>query len=515
MYHTWHHGSTRCLLSSFWHEMTRTTGKVLIIKAGGVEKKISPGSSSISIGRYQENAIVLPYDYVSGLHGQIFSKGGRFFYRDLDSTNGTYIDELGTNIHIKNKTVQLGTSGILAFGKPGEASITYMVQEAREPGSSDAEELFEKAYTALKQGDFALAFNYFESIIESTPQSAPSYYYAGFAASRLNDVDTAIVRLEQYLALMPRDLRAMVDLGKLYERKGQINKAGARYRKALALAPEDREARQRLEDLKRYELVGDRSHRAPRSTADLLGEDLVETVSTRHFKVTYNIARHGRILNDVLKALEEAYMGVGNHIGLYPPGLVPVILYTGEKELDQVPEGVDTAGISSEGCIKALLTRRTMAEALFLKVLLTHEYVHYVLDSSLPRGIKIPWWLHEGLAQYESQNLKLDHEAMISEMLKHDALIPIEILERGLSAIGLKNMVQLAYSEAYTMVEYLVQTRGNNIIRDIIKGLVQGRDVGNALTHAGIDYECLEAGWQAWLKERLGKKHKGRTREIK
>jgi len=488
--------------------------KVLIVKTKGGEKKIFPGSPPVSIGRLHENDIVLPYDYVSGQHGQIFSKDGIFFYRDMDSTNGTYVDAPGIHIHIKNKTVRLGASGMLAFGKPGEASITYTEENAQEPGKAEASRLFEKAYEALKQENFSLSLNYFESIIESTPQTAPAYYYAGFAASRLNDVDTAILRLEQYLTLMPRDVRAMVDLGKLYERKGQVNKASTRYHKALSIVPKDSEARQRLEDLKRYEPVEERSH-APRSTVDLLGEVLVDTVSTRHFRVTYNIARQGRVLNDVLKALEEAYIGVGGHLGLYPSGMVPVILYTSEQGLDKVPEGIDAAGMSSSHCMKAIVTRQTMAEALFLKVLLTHEYVHYVLDSSLPKGLVIPWWLHEGLAQYESQNMKLDHEAMISEMLKHDALIPIEILEKGLPGMGIKALVQLAYSEAYTMVEYLIQTHGNNIIQDIIQGLMQEKNIKDAFTYAKIDYTSFEAKWQAWLKERLKDRHKGRTRQIR
>ncbi|KAJ3681002.1 hypothetical protein LUZ60_015491 [Juncus effusus] len=51
-------------------------------------------SNSVTVGRVKEQAdIVLPVATVSGLHARLEKKNGSLLVTDLDSTNGTYIDE--------------------------------------------------------------------------------------------------------------------------------------------------------------------------------------------------------------------------------------------------------------------------------------------------------------------------------------------------------------------------------------------------------------------------------------
>lgn len=51
-------------------------------------------SNKMTVGRAPEKAdIVIPVATVSGLHARIQSKGGSLFITDLDSTNGTFINE--------------------------------------------------------------------------------------------------------------------------------------------------------------------------------------------------------------------------------------------------------------------------------------------------------------------------------------------------------------------------------------------------------------------------------------
>ncbi len=61
------------------------------------EWKLEPGE--YILGRYPSNDIVLPDPYVSRRHARVFFKDGEWYIEDLDSTNGTIVN----NEDIKGK----------------------------------------------------------------------------------------------------------------------------------------------------------------------------------------------------------------------------------------------------------------------------------------------------------------------------------------------------------------------------------------------------------------------------
>ncbi len=486
--------------------MSGMTNRHLVLTSNGIENDIPVERLPITIGRNQENDIVLPYGFVSGRHGRIVVDNGGFVYQDLKSTNGTYVDgEL-----VSGQMRVLAGSGCMVFGSADGAEVAYRITGDEYRHEDGESRLFQEGYAHLRQGNYRHAFECFEKILADTPKSPAIYCYAGLAASRIDDLDTAILRFEQYLALMPRDVQAMVDLGKLYERKGQLGRASARYHRALELKPGDREISDRLRNLNRYEPVSDAFH-GIKSTEEILGSDLTDTVSTMHFEVTYNIARHGRRLNDVLKTLEEAYLSVGEHLDLYPKGKVPVVLCTREGALEK--SAVQAVGTGTKRGIKALITPRTTAEAPFIKVLLIHEYVHYLIESITPEGVNLPWWFHEGLAQYESQNMRVNDDSLMARMALNEAFIPLEMLEKWAGDDGVDGLTQLAYSQAYSLIDHCVTTHGWETIRVLIKSFVRGRGRA-AFEDAGIDYIRLEDHWRKWLDLRLNQGPAGRTVQL-
>lgn len=433
-------------------------------------------------------------------------QGEEILFEDLNSTNGTYVNDK----FIRSGKIALGHHGHIVFGMQSGPEIHYRLTDyasARE----NQDNLFQKAYDYLNQSDYKQALMCFEQVIEKGVPTSAAYYYAGYAAARQDDLDTAIVHFEQYLALVPRDVQAMVDLGKLYERKGLYGKAAIRYRRANELKPGDDSILMRLKDLDRFEPVSD-PFRVSRSTEEILGADLVEDISTHHFTVLYNIARHGRKINDILKTLEDAYQVVGGHLGIYPKDKVPVVLLTDESTLKL--GDINTFGTASPKGIQILVTPRSMTEKPFLDVLLVHEYVHYLLDTIIPDGKRLPWWLHEGLAQYESQNMRLDGERIISQMVQNDALIPLDVMEKGIYDSEIPGLVNLAYAQAYSLVEYCVVVHHWDSVRIMLHGLAAGKGVA-AHREAGVQYEILESSWQEWLHKRLGKKEMGKTMNLK
>lgn len=53
---------------------------------------VYPLHQMTSIGRSQDNTIVLNCEYVSGSHARIYLKHNSYILKDLDSTNGTYLN---------------------------------------------------------------------------------------------------------------------------------------------------------------------------------------------------------------------------------------------------------------------------------------------------------------------------------------------------------------------------------------------------------------------------------------
>ncbi|MBB6631522.1 FHA domain-containing protein [Clostridium algidicarnis] len=68
-------------------------GDNLALKKGSV----IPIRGSITLGRTEENNVVLSDKYVSSTHAKIYSKNDKYFLEDLKSTNGTILNGVKIN----------------------------------------------------------------------------------------------------------------------------------------------------------------------------------------------------------------------------------------------------------------------------------------------------------------------------------------------------------------------------------------------------------------------------------
>ncbi|GIM28228.1 FHA domain-containing protein [Clostridium polyendosporum] len=54
---------------------------------------IIPVRTTITLGRKEDNSIVLHDQFVSGYHAKLYVRNNEFFLEDLESTNGTFINK--------------------------------------------------------------------------------------------------------------------------------------------------------------------------------------------------------------------------------------------------------------------------------------------------------------------------------------------------------------------------------------------------------------------------------------
>ena len=105
---------------------------------------------TITIGRSPDNMIVLDDSSVSGRHAQLERSGDAYRLKDLDSTNGTRVN----NETIAEVTLRVGDR--LRFGKVEarfEADLSGGVQPLPEAAAIEAR----PAETSVRPGDFANA----------------------------------------------------------------------------------------------------------------------------------------------------------------------------------------------------------------------------------------------------------------------------------------------------------------------------------------------------------------------
>jgi tetratricopeptide (TPR) repeat protein len=82
------------------------------------------------------------------------------------------------------------------------------------------------------------------------PKLAAAFAEDGWLWHQLGDLPKAQARLQQALAIDPHDMRALVELGRLYETLQRPERAAALYERAIAVNPRQIDIAQRLNQLR-------------------------------------------------------------------------------------------------------------------------------------------------------------------------------------------------------------------------------------------------------------------------
>lgn len=123
----WQEGEvTRIAGRAPWEIPTVAPGKLLLTQ-GARELEVSESHPSITVGRGEQNDLVLKGDMVSRLHARIEYRNGRFSLTD-QSTNGTYVAEgaRGPRL-VRHDSQVLGGSGTIALGHAPAAGQTDLI----------------------------------------------------------------------------------------------------------------------------------------------------------------------------------------------------------------------------------------------------------------------------------------------------------------------------------------------------------------------------------------------------
>lgn len=293
----------------------------------------------------------------------------------------------------------------------------------------------------------------------------------------LRDRDAAAV-LEPLVARWP-DLGVAHDLlARTLYRLGDNARAIRHWERALALEPENADARAALERARKEEGVEG---------------DLVTDLGAAHFSIKYDGAQDVALGRLVARTLEGAYQSVGARLGRYPPHEVAVVIYPGRTFAATTGAHGWVAGLY-DGKIRVPAQGLTQAPPAEVQRVLTHEYAHALVRAV--GGPRVPTWLHEGFAQVAEGRTRDDARKGLTRAA---APGPAKMVE-SFAAESDPARVRLLYGAACDLVHALLGRGGGPLFADLLDRLGKGEALEEALRGVyGLGLEELDATWRATL----------------
>jgi len=342
---------------------------------------------------------------------------------------------------------------------PEEAETS--TDEPAAPIDNRIRELLSEARQAVLSGDHDRAEQLFRKLVEADPGIA---YEFGAFLFRRGKFKEAVEYLEQALPRVETpafEVRKFLALA--YYQLNRLPKCSEMIREALPIRP-DKE----LQNL------------ADRLSRELRLDQKYGNIDNTKFQLLFNGREHAGIKRAVLDILNEAYRTIGQRFDYYPPGPISVILYT-ETDFYTVTQSPVWAGGLFDGKIR-LPARGALDEVAELRRVLFHEYTHAMIYSLTP---VCPLWIHEGLAEFFSQD----------QVPRVGQVFPLHLLERGFPS-GSLNAILTAYQESHQAVADLISRFGVFRVKQLLQELGAGKSLEEAFQAAFIrPYQAYIESW--------------------
>ena len=128
-----------------------------------------------------------------------------------------------------------------------------------------------------------------------------------------------------------------------------------------------------------------------------------------------------------------------------------------------------------------------------------HELAHLLVEEVTFNCFGgLPTWLDEGLAVYAEGGLPEFQEIALGNAIANDELISLRSLNSSFPAAD--TGATLSYAQSYSLVNYLIETRGWDKMQELLEVFSQGSTDEKAIREVyGWDYDTLESLWHSSL----------------
>jgi Peptidase MA superfamily len=230
-----------------------------------------------------------------------------------------------------------------------------------------------------------------------------------------------------------------------------------------------------------------------------IGEDDFVSLVKGGITINFHIKQKNLDVENVFRTVKRAQKLVKDRLG-HELNNIDIEIYDCMEEMRQ--DGRSRSRYASwiagiyDGKIR-IISEKDDDEPEALYIILTHEIIHLAV-AEIGRG-KCPYWLDEGLAVYMSQELPDHYARKLSEAVRKDKILPLDVLEKPLPADTDEDILTMAYAEASSITSYLVEFYGWDKVKSIVDQCMR-RPITAVLADISLNYYLLEQGWKRWIK---------------
>jgi tetratricopeptide (TPR) repeat protein len=234
---------------------------------------------------------------------------------------------------------------------------------------------------------------------------------------------------------------------------------------------------------------------------------------TPHFIISLDDKQDGVLVDYVTDALEKTYKVMAEHYGFRPKEKVRVELFP-EARAFYLASTLSVRDIEVTGAVG--LTKFNKLQFLSPGALvhgyrwldaISHEYMHYLIVKLTSN--KAPIWFHEGLAKYEETRwrngpayLSSLYQTLLAQAQADKKLIGFAKMEPSLVYLETPEEVQLAYAQAASAIEFIINSVGHEGLKKIMDRMAQtkAKGAGESIKEVlGLEFSEFEEKWTEYL----------------
>jgi len=329
----------------------------------------------------------------------------------------------------------------------------------------------------LAAGKSKEAIRQFRMALALMPAEAVHHANLGIALLRTGHAEDGKKSLEAAIRADPGCGPAHSELGGMYYRDGDLFRAADHLKKAVKAAP-------KREDLKKALARVEREYEV---------EKKFKSVTSEHFRISWDGARDATVGERLEVHLEDAYEEVAADLGIRPKTITRVILYT-KQNFKAVTGAHDWVGGLFDGRIRIPLKNFHSAEE-EIRNTIRHEYVHVAVDSVTK---KCPAWLNEGLAQYYEGRAIRNWMPLLVKARNAKILFSIQDLAKNFTTYKDANRARLAYAQSHAIILFVMEEHGPKAIGTFLAEMGKGRKTEEACRTAFL--MSLDDLYDDWIE---------------
>jgi hypothetical protein len=220
------------------------------------------------------------------------------------------------------------------------------------------------------------------------------------------------------------------------------------------------------------------------------------------YKIYYG-QKDSLVVEKLLKKSANQITKIENFFGLKPKSDIHIYLTSSESEFqsysaDGFPEWAQAIAFVNRRII--IIRIATADEINRLPQVFLHELVHIFLGVKYSEK-NIPTWLHEGIAQWLSnENLNVDEQVLIANALYSNKLTNLSSLDSMF--VFSSNQARLGYALARSAVDYFNRQYDAKTLIEVLNVLADNQSLDFAFKKAtGRDFVDFEIGWYAFIDD--------------